>query len=255
MKLRILGCSGGIGGRHLRTTSMLVDNDILIDAGTGVGDVSLAELMLIDHIFITHSHLDHVCSIPFLVDTVGGMRNKPLTVHAIAPTLEIIRNHIFNGSIWPDFTQIPTPSKPFMNYKEIQLGETVELKGRKITSLPANHVVPAVGFQVDSGQASLVFTGDTTTYDPLWKIVNKITNLRYLIIETAFCNRERELAIAAKHFCPSLLAEELTKLERSAEIFITHLKPGEIELTMQEIEDCAGQYKPRMLQNNQVFEF
>jgi Cft2 family RNA processing exonuclease len=255
MKLRVLGCSGGIGGRHLRTTSLLVDNDILIDAGTGVGDVSLAELMLIDHIFITHSHLDHVCSIPFLVDTVGGMRNKPLIVHATEPTLEIIRNHIFNWSIWPDFTQVPTPSKPFMRYEPMQLGETVELKGRKITSLPANHVVPAVGFQVDSGQASLVFTGDTTTHDPLWKVVNKITNLRYLIIETAFCNRERELAVAAKHFCPSLLAEELPKLERSAEIFITHLKPGEIELTMQEVEDCAGQYKPRMLQNNQVFEF
>jgi Cft2 family RNA processing exonuclease len=255
MKLRVLGCSGGIGGRHLRTTSLLVDNDILIDAGTGVGDVSLAELMLIDHIFVTHSHLDHVCSIPFLVDTVGGMRNKPLIVHATEPTLEIIRNHIFNWSIWPDFTQVPTPSKPFMRYEPMQLGETVELKGRKITSLPANHVVPAVGFQVDSGQASLVFTGDTTTHDPLWKVVNKITNLRYLIIETAFCNRERELAVAAKHFCPSLLAEELPKLERSAEIFITHLKPGEIELTMQEVEDCAGQYKPRMLQNNQVFEF
>jgi Cft2 family RNA processing exonuclease len=255
MKLKVLGCSGGIGGRHLRTTTLLVDNDILIDAGTGVGDVSLAELMLIDHIFITHSHLDHVCSIPFLVDTVGGMRNKPLTVHATEPTLEIIRNHIFNWSIWPDFSQIPTPSKPFMKYEVLQLGETVELKGRKITPLPADHTVPAVGFQVDSGQASLVFTGDTTTHDPLWKVVNKIANLRYLIIETAFCNRERDLAIAAKHFCPSLLAEELTKLERSAEIFITHLKPGEIELTMQEIEECAGQYKPRMLQNNQVFEF
>lgn len=255
MKLKVLGCSGGIGGRHLRTTTLLVDNDILIDAGTGVGDISLAELMLIDHIFITHSHLDHVCSIPFLVDTVGGMRNKPLTVHATEPTLEIIRNHIFNWSIWPDFSQIPTPSKPFMRYEAMELGQTIELKGRKITSLPANHVVPAVGFQVDSGQASLVFTGDTTTHDPLWKVVNKITNLRYLIIETAFCNRERELAIAAKHFCPSLLAEELTKLEQSAEIFITHLKPGEVELTMQEIEDCAGEYKPRMLQNNQIFEF
>jgi Cft2 family RNA processing exonuclease len=255
MKLKVLGCSGGIGGRHLRTTSLLVDNDILIDAGTGVGDVSLAELMLIDHIFITHSHLDHVCSIPFLVDTVGGMRNKPLIVHATEPTLEIIRNHIFNWSIWPDFTQVPTPSKPFMRYEEMPLGETVELKGRRITSLPANHVVPAVGFQVDSGQASLVFTGDTTTHDPLWKVVNKIANLRYLIIEVAFCNRERDLAVAAKHFCPSLLAEELPKLERSAEIFITHLKPGEIELTMQEVEDCAGQYRPRMLQNNQVFEF
>lgn len=255
MKLRVLGCSGGIGGRHLRTTSFLVDNDILVDAGTGVGDVSLAELMLIDHIFLTHSHLDHVCSIPFLVDTVGGMRNKPLTVHAVEPTLEIIRNHIFNWSIWPDFTQIPTPGNPFMRYEALELGGTIELKGRKITPLPANHVVPAVGYQVDSGRASLVFTGDTCTNDPLWEIVNKIANLRYLIIETAFCDRERDLAIASKHLCPSLLAEELAKLERSAEVFITHLKPGEIELTMQEVEDCAGEYKPRMLQNNQVFEF
>jgi Cft2 family RNA processing exonuclease len=255
MKLKVLGCSGGIGGRHLRTTSLLVDNDILIDAGTGVGDVSLAELMLIDHIFLTHSHLDHVCCIPFLVDTVGGMRNQPLTVHATEPTLEILRNHIFNWSIWPDFSQIPTPSKPFMRYEPLELGQMVELKGRKITTLPANHVVPAVGYQVDSGQASLVFTGDTTTHDPLWRVVNKITNLRYLIIETAFCNRERELAIAAKHYCPSLLAEDLAKLERSAEVFITHLKPGEIELTMQEVEDCAGEYKPRMLQNNQIFDF
>jgi ribonuclease BN (tRNA processing enzyme) len=255
MKLRVLGCSGGIGGRHLRTTSLLVDNDILIDAGTGVGDVSLAELMLIDHIFVTHSHLDHVCTIPFLVDTVGGMRDKPLTVYAIEPTLEIIRNHLFNWSIWPDFTQIPTPGKPWMRYQRVQLGQTVEVKGRKVTPLPANHAVPGVGYQVDSGRASLVFTGDTTTNDPLWKIVNQIANLRYLIIETAFCNRERDLAIASKHLCPSLLAEELAKLERSAEVFITHLKPGEIELTMQEIEECAGHYRPRMLQNNQVFEF
>lgn len=255
MKLRVLGCSGGIGGRHLRTTSFLIDNDILIDAGTGVGDVSLAELTLIDHIFVTHSHLDHVCSIPFLVDTVGGMRNKPLTVYAAEPTLEIMRNHLFNWSIWPDFTQIPTPSKPWMRYQAVQLGETVEITGRKITPLPANHAVPAVGYQVESGRGSLVFTGDTTTHDPLWKIVNQITNLRYVIIETAFCNRERDLAIASKHLCPSLLAEELAKLERSADVFITHLKPGEIELTMQEVEECAGQYKPRMLQNNQVFEF
>jgi ribonuclease BN (tRNA processing enzyme) len=131
----------------------------------------------------------------------------------------------------------------------------VEVKGRKVTPLPANHTVPAVGYQVDSGRASLVFTGDTSTNDPLWKIVNQIANLRYLIIETAFCNRERDIAIASKHLCPSLLAEELAKLERNAEVFITHLKPGEIELTMQEVEDCAGVYKPRMLQNNQVFEF
>lgn len=255
MRLRILGCSGGIGGRHLRTTSMLLDHDVLIDAGTGVSDLSLAELSLIDHIFVTHSHLDHISSIPFLVDTVGGMRANPVTVYAQSATIEVMRNHVFNWSIWPDFTQLPTVDKPFMRFEPIQIGQEIDIKGRKITALPANHVVPAVGFHLDSGNASLVFSGDTTTNDALWKLVNKINNLKYLIIETAFCNREKQLAILSKHLCPSMLAEELAKLERNAEIFISHLKPGEIELTMQEIEECAGQYKPRMLQNNQVFEF
>ena len=234
---------------------MLLDHDVLIDAGTGVSDLSLAELSLIDHIFVTHSHLDHISSIPFLVDTVGGMRANPVTVYAQSATIEVMRNHVFNWSIWPDFTQLPTVDKPFLRFEAIQIGQEIDIKGRRITALPANHVVPAVGFHLDSGKASLVFSGDTTTNDALWKLVNKINNLKYLIIETAFCNREKQLAILSKHLCPSMLAEELAKLERNAEIFISHLKPGEIELTMQEIEECAGQYKPRMLQNNQVFEF
>ena len=253
MKLRILGCSGGIGG-DLRTTSMLLDQDVLIDAGTGVGDLSIDELSRIDHVFVTHSHLDHVASIPFMVDSVGWMRDKPITVHAIEPTLEILRQHLFNWKLWPDFTQIPDTQKPFLRYEPVVLGRTVDLNGRKLTPLPANHVVPAVGYRVDSGRASLVFTGDTTTNDPFWVEVNKIENLRYLIIETAFCNRERELAIASKHLCPSMLAEELAKLKRKADIYITHLKPGEIELTMQEISECAGGHNPRKLENNQLFE-
>lgn len=253
MKLRILGCSGGIGG-DLRTTSMLLDDDVLIDAGTGVGDLSIEQLARIDHIFLTHSHLDHVASIPFLVDSVGWMRDLPLTVHATQATLEILRQHLFNWKLWPDFTQIPDAQKPFLRYETVTLGKTVDCKGRKLTPLPANHVVPAIGYRIDSGRASLVFTGDTTTNDPLWREVNKIDNLKYLIIETAFCNRERELAIASKHLCPSMLAEELAKFKRKAEIYITHLKPGEVELTMQEIEECAGEYAPRMLVNNQIFE-
>ena len=255
MRVRILGCSGGIGGRHLRTTSFLVDSDILIDAGTGVGDLSLAELSLIDHIFVTHSHLDHVASIPFLVDTVGGMRSRPITVHAAGGTLEILRNHLFNWSIWPDFSEIPSPEAPFMRYEEVAVGRSVTIGGREITPLPAIHTVPAVGYHLDSGAASLVFTGDTGPNDALWKVVNRILNLKYLIIETAFSNKERALADMSRHLCPETLVAELAKLERSAEVFITHLKPGEIELTMQEIEECAEELRPRMLQNNQVLEF
>src|SRR6185312_16450709 len=103
MIIRILGCSGGIGGKHLRTTSMLVDDDVLIDAGTGVGDLTLAELTAIDHVFLTHSHLDHTVSIPFLVDTMSGTRTTPLEVHALPETIEVLARHIFNWKVWPDF--------------------------------------------------------------------------------------------------------------------------------------------------------
>lgn len=254
MKLKVLGCSGGIG-RDLRTTSFLLDHDILIDAGTGVGDLTLDELKSIDHVFITHAHLDHSASIPFLVDTVGGLRDKPITVHASGETLRALRRHLFNGQIWPDFSAIPSRDNPFMVYETIAVGQTVELNGRKITPLPANHAVPAVGFQLDSGSRSLVFSGDTTTNDAQWEAINRIGNLRYLIVETAFCNREKALAILSKHYCPSLLAEDLRKLRRPAEIYITHLKPSQIELIMREVMESSAEYQPHMLRNGQVFEF
>jgi ribonuclease BN (tRNA processing enzyme) len=255
MRLRILGCSGGIGGRHLRTTSFLVDSDVLIDAGSGVGDLSLAELTQIDHIFVTHSHLDHVTSIPFLVDTVGGMRARPITVYATGATIEILKNHLFNWAIWPDFTEIPSPEAPFLRYEEIEVGKTVTLGGRSFTPLPAIHTVPAVGYHLRSGSGSLVFSGDTGPNDELWSIVNRIEDLKVLIIETAFSNKERQLAEVSRHLCPSMLADELAKLDLEPEVWITHLKPGEIELTMQEIEECSSGHRPRMLQNGQTFEF
>lgn len=254
MKLRILGCSGGIGG-NLRTTSMLLDQDVLIDAGTGVGDLSLSEMLAIDHVFVTHSHLDHIASIPLMVDSVGFMRDKPLTIHATAETIAILKQHVFNWQIWPDFSQIMNEQQPCLRYETIELGRTVELNKRKITPLPANHVVPAVGFHLDSGVASLVFSGDTTSCDALWEAVNRIENLRYLIVETAFPNEGLELALIAKHFCPSLLAKDILKLKRNPVMYITHLKPGEVELTMQEISECVRGFVPQMLQNGQVLEF
>jgi ribonuclease BN (tRNA processing enzyme) len=253
MKLRILGCSGGIGG-NLRTTSLLLDHDVLIDAGTGVGDLSLAEMCMIDHVFVTHSHLDHIACLPLLVDSVGFMRDQPLVIHATDDTLAILKKHVFNWEIWPDFSAIPNLHQPIVRYERVVPGVTVDVGGRRITPLPANHVVPAVGFQIDSGKASLVFSSDTTTCDDFWEAVNQIRNLEYLIVETAFSNAEKELAIVSKHLCPSLLAEELRKLKLNPGIYITHLKPGEVELTMQEVSECVQGFVPKMLQNGQVFE-
>lgn len=255
MKVRVLGCSGGIGGPRLRTTSLLVDDDILVDAGTGAADLSLPELAAIKHVFITHSHLDHIAALPLLVDSTADMRDQPLVIHATDATLGILRTHIFNWTIWPDFSEIPSRENAVMRYQSIRLGQATRLGNRCITAIPAEHTVPAVGYHLDSGAGSLVFTGDTTINPSLWPIVNKIHNLRYLIIETAFPNSEQTLATISKHLCPTMLAAELAKLKRTAEVYITHLKPGQSELTMTEIEQCVAGDKPKMLMNDQCFEF
>jgi cAMP phosphodiesterase len=234
---------------------MLLDDDVLVDAGTGVGDMSVPELAQIDHIFVTHSHMDHVASIPFVADTVGWMRKKPITLYATRETLEILQEHLFNWKLWPDFTQIPDPARPVLRYQAIEIGVPVRLGARTVTALPANHVVPAVGFQIDSGDASLVFSGYTTSNDALWEHVNAIKNLRYLLIETALSDREHALALASKHLCPSLLAAELAKLNLSPDIYITHLKPREAQLIMNEVLDRVVTHRPRMLKNHQVFDF
>lgn len=254
MRLQALGCSGGIGG-GLRTTALLADDDVLIDAGTGVTDLSLEQLARIDHVFLTHSHLDHIAAIPWMVDTVGSARNHPLVVHALDATIRSLKEHIFNWRIWPDFTRIPTPERPYLRFESVITGDEINLAGRMFVAIPANHVVPAVGYRVDSGSHSLIFSGDTTTNDSLWQIANQCENLRYLLIETAFANRDRSIADASKHLIPDTLAAELKKFTGQAEIFITHMKPGEEEEIMSEIARVVSGQQPQRLRQGHVFEF
>lgn len=255
MKLRVLGCSGGIGGRHQRTTAFLVDHDILVDAGTGVGELSVPELAAIDHVFLTHAHLDHIAALPLMIDTVADRRQRPLMVYGSAAVLDALRRHVFNWSIWPDFSELPSAEAPLLRFQAIEVGETLTLAGRRITALPVDHTVPALAYCLDSGQGSLVFSGDTGPYAAFWQAINGIAKLRYLLVECAFPNAELALARRAKHLCPTLLAEGLGLLTQPCEIYVTHLKPGLIETTMEEIEGGLGAFEPGLLQNNQIFEF
>jgi ribonuclease BN (tRNA processing enzyme) len=234
MQIRVLGSSGGIGN-GARTTSLLVDHDVLIDAGTGVADLTLTAMADIDHVFLTHAHLDHVTCIPFLLDSVGGRRQRPLVVHAQEPTLAVLRQHLFNDALWPDFTAIPSRDRPYLRYEPLSPGVTVTIDGRHFRAIPVTHSVPAVGYLMDSGQASLAFSGDTTSTDAFWQELNACHNLAHVVIETSFQDIEENLARASGHLCPRLLADDLRKLNRTVPIYITHLMPGEEESILAEI--------------------
>lgn len=236
MKVRVLGCSGAIS-KDCRTTSFLLDQDVLIDAGTGVGDLTLEEMAHIDHVLLTHSHLDHVAALPLMVDAIASQRTTPVKVHALQGTIDALKTHIFNNTIWPDFSRIPTPDAPFISFHPLELGQTLYMAGKYIEVLPAVHTVPAVGYAVATESGYWVFTGDTEQNPALWSRINQL-NVAMLVIETAFSNRERALAQRSKHLSPHALASELDCIEkgRNYPIYITHTKPAETELIMTEIQ-------------------
>ena len=257
MLVQVLGCSGAIAA-GCRTTSFLLDDDVLVDAGTGVGDLPLDALARIEHILITHSHLDHVLSIGLLADSVIRQRQlegrPPIWVHALPETLAALRTHIFNGVIWPDFTRLPSAERPTLALTPIAVGETMEIGGKKIEVLPAAHTVPAVGFGVDGGSAGWwIFTGDTGPNPALWQRLSTM-KVAHLVIETAFGDDERWLADLSGHLSPSSLAAELAQLDGSVPVHITHPKPGEVAAVVAQIRAIDTAHRIEPLVRGLVFE-
>ena len=263
--IRVLGCSGSIAAR-CHTTAFLLDDDILIDAGSGVGELRLDELARIDHILLSHSHLDHVLSIPLLADSVirlrqgpGGLSElRPIHVHALPDTLEALRAHIFNGVIWPDFTRLPTPAHPILVFHPFEQGAVLSFPARggcsdrRVHVLPAAHTVPGVGFGVETPQGWWVFTGDTGPNPALWEALHG-QEIAQLVIETAFGNDEAHLASISGHLSPQSLAQELAQLDGEVSVFITHPKPGEVPAVLAQIRALDSRHRIEPLREGQRF--
>lgn len=253
MKLRILGCSGGVGA-GLRTTSMLIDHDILIDAGSGVGELNLEEMVGIRHIFLTHSHLDHIGFIPLLLDSIFDQIDEPIVVHALPETIDALRTHIFNWVIWPDFAKLPDEDRPVVRFEEMHPGHPFISGERSLEMIRVNHAVPAVGYRIASPGGVIAFSGDTTSNDEFWQVLNDSPRLDVLIVEAAFANRDEEISRLSRHFCPSLLAADMVKLNHDPEVYITHNKPGEEDVIIAECQAAMPERNVKPLLPHHVFE-
>jgi ribonuclease BN (tRNA processing enzyme) len=253
MRIRVLGCSGGIGvGLH--TTSLLIDDDILIDAGTGIGVLSLDEMAGVRHIFLTHAHLDHIACLPLMVDSIFDRIKSPIVIHAQAKTVEALQKHIFNWAIWPDFSRLPTPENPVMRFEILEPRTTYTVGNRTLEFIPVNHIVPTGGYRIVCESGVFAFTGDTTTNDSFWEALNSYEDLDLLFVESAFSNKEEELSIMSRHYCPKLLAADLAKLKHQPDIYITHNKPGGEDNIFSECQREITGRKIKPLRGNDVFQ-
>ena len=246
MQIRILGCSGGIGP-GLRTTSLLVDGELLIDAGTGVGDLDMTALAGIRDVVLTHAHLDHVCGLAFMADNLFGVVDQPLTVHAGAATLATLREHLFNWKLWPDFTALPDAEHPLLVFRALEPGSQLGLGRLRLTPFEVLHTVPAVGYVLEAGGAVFAFSGDTWATDKLWDFLNALPRLDHLMIEIAFANGEAELGRIARHFTPALLGTELRKLRHRPSLHLSHAKPGSEQAIVEECRSALAGWNYRHL--------
>ena len=252
MRIRVLGCSGGIGAGS-RTSALLIDGDVLIDAGTGIGDLALDDLQPIRHVFLTHAHLDHIAGLPMLVDSVFDENfDLPLTVYAREETLRAVQRHLFNNVIWPDFSKLPSPENPMLRYQVCSPGDTVTIDHRDFYAIDVMHSVPSLGYTVQNSGGVFAVSGDTKTNQTLWPVLNACDDLKVLVIEVSFPDEMERLATEAGHYCPRTLTDDLERLKHSPEIWLTGMKPGQEERILRQVIEAAPDKNIRMLSRGTI---
>lgn len=232
---------------------MLIDDDVLIDAGTGIGDLPLEDLQSIRHVFLTHAHLDHIAGLPMLVDCVFDENfETPLTVYAREETLRAIQDHLFNDVIWPNFCNLPSPENSMLRYSVCSPGDTVTIDCRDFYAVDVMHSVPSLGYTVQNSGGVFAVSGDTKTNETLWPVLNACEDLRVLVIEVSFPDEMEKIAVNAGHYTPRTLTEDLKRLRHEPEIWLTGMKPGQEERILEQVIDAAPGKNIRMLSRGTV---
>jgi len=224
MKLRVLGCYGGNVPEH-GMTSFLVNGSVCLDAGWVSGALNLREQVKVKDVIISHSHLDHTCSLPFLIDNNFAAPGFELRIYAIPEVIASMRNHLFNNHTWPDFTCLPNDLTPVLKLVEVPEEQPFRVNGLSIRAVKVSHLVPTTGFIVEDKAGAVAYSSDTGPTERFWEIVNKVRNLKGVIVETSFPNELQDLANVSGHLTPQTLDRELRKLRQDVPVYLYGFKP------------------------------
>lgn len=248
MKIEILGCAGGVGP-GLRTTSLRINDRILLDAGTGACELDGEATSALSDVFLTHAHLDHIVALAFIAAQRKAVR--PLTVHGQAASLGALRAHLFNWALWPDFTVLPDPAHPALRLEPME-SWPVTCAGLRFTAFPSLHTVPAVGYAVADGERRFAFTGDTYGHPEMWRALNALPRLDALMVEVSYPDEQAPLAEVSRHLTPTRLARQLNALHHWPELLLTHHKPGYATILVDECRTALDHWRYRHLHDGEI---
>jgi ribonuclease BN (tRNA processing enzyme) len=243
LKLKVLGCYGGqlLG---FRLTSFLINDSILLDAGSPTETLSLEEQNNIRHICLSHTHLDHIKDIAFMADNrslkrlVGGSENLNITIHSLPENNAVLKQHFLNHHIWPDFTGIPSRKDAILQLNDIEVEKPFDLDGVRITAIAVNHPVPCTGFLLEQDGSQMIYTADTGDTDRIWEIANAQSNLKGIIMDCSFPNTYQHLADISGHLTPNGVKRCLKKFNHLGKVpvYLYHMKPESLNIMTAEVE-------------------
>jgi ribonuclease BN (tRNA processing enzyme) len=211
--------------QHQYLTSYLINDTLAVDAGSLGLFQTPAEQARVRHVLITHTHIDHVGSLPIFVENVyDGNRDDCVTIHGSAEVLKSLKKDIFNDRVWPDFISLSRRQNPFLKLATLEAEKTIELEGLRITPIPVNHVVPTFGFLIDDTRSAALIVSDTGPTNKVWQRANATPNLKAVFLEATFPDSMDWLADISRHLTPSLFAAEIGKLKKSAAVIAVHIK-------------------------------
>ena len=224
MRVRVLGAYGGSTPWH-RQTSFLLDGTVSLDAGALTQSLTLEEQSRVRSIVVTHSHLDHVASLPFLVENVFGRTETAIEVVAPKPVASLLQDHLFNDAIWPDFTRIPNHLLPAVTFRVVEAGVPFRVDGLHAMAVPVSHVVPTYGYLLWNDDACVVFSSDTGPTEALWAEARRRTDLKAIFVECSFPDAMAEIAEVSMHLTPATLRREMSKFPPGVPVNLYHMKP------------------------------
>lgn len=225
MKIRILPSSPD-AGRIQHLISFVVDGRLAVDAGcVGLCGTPAAQTA-ITTVLLTHSHLDHVCSLPIFAMNVLDCASRGVTAYAPVAVIDTLRRDLFNWRLWPDFTALALNGRPLLTFEPIEPRRPITIDGLTVTAIPVNHPVPTVGYMIDDDEAAVLFALDTGPTEEIWEVASANLRLKAVFIDVAFPDDMSELAEASGHLTPRLLRDQLARLPETVASIAVHLKPA-----------------------------
>ena len=205
--------------------SFLVNDALAIDAGSVGLLADLGRQERVRHVLLTHEHVDHIASLPILLENVYQPGSDCVELLACSDVLDFVHRDVFNGRVWPDFFALSNDVDRFVTATPIRVLEPLVRAGLTITPLPVSHGVDAIGVLVDDGTTAVAFPSDSGPTDVFWRHAGACPRLAAVFMECSFPDSLRELAAVTGHHCPSTFAIEIRKLDRDVRWIVVHRKP------------------------------